>query len=97
MGDNTCTGVGSNKRLAKRSAAEQMLQMLGYSLLAPQPSKPAIKSGSAEGRSVSPSSSSSPVGPSSGGCSGDKRVTFVEPEITQGRCFPAVLNAIFSV
>jgi Double-stranded RNA binding motif len=88
VGDNTCTGIGSNKRLAKRSAAEQMLQMLGYSLLAPQPSKPAIKSGSNEGRSVSPSSSSSsPIGPSSGGCSGDKRVTFVEPDATQSERF----------
>lgn len=44
VGDNSCTGVGPNKKLAKRSAAEQMLQLLGLSLLAPQPAKSAIKS-----------------------------------------------------
>jgi len=81
VGDNTCTGVGPNKRLAKRSAAEQMLQMLGYCLLAPQPSKPAIRSGAVDGRSISPSSSSSsPTRPTGGGGIADKRVKFVEPD-----------------
>ena len=45
VGDKSCTGEGPNKKLAKRSAAEAMLQMLGYSRPAPQPSKPAIKTG----------------------------------------------------
>ena len=47
VGDKTCTGEGPNKKLAKRSAAEAMLQLLGYSRPAPQPSKPAIKTGDA--------------------------------------------------
>jgi hypothetical protein len=42
--DQTCTGVGPNKKLAKRHAAEAMLQLLGYSRPSPQPSKPSIKS-----------------------------------------------------
>lgn len=43
VGEQTCTGVGPNKKLAKRNAAEAMLQLLGYSRPAPQPSKPAMK------------------------------------------------------
>jgi double-stranded RNA-binding protein Staufen len=43
VGEQTCTGVGPNKKLAKRTAAEQMLQMLGYSRPSPQPQKSAIK------------------------------------------------------
>lgn len=38
--------MGQNKKLAKRNAAEGMLQLLGYSRPAPQPAKPAIKTGS---------------------------------------------------
>lgn len=45
VGEHTCNGVGPNKKLAKRSAAEAMLQLLGYSRPSPQPAKPAIKSG----------------------------------------------------
>jgi len=45
VSDKTCTGTGPNKKLAKRNAAEAMLQLLGYSRPSPQPSKPAIKSG----------------------------------------------------
>lgn len=45
VGDQSCTGVGPNKKLAKRNAAEAMLQQLGYSRPAPQPTKPAIKTG----------------------------------------------------
>lgn len=41
--DKTCTGVGPNKKLAKRHAAEQMLTLLGYNKPSPQPTKPAIK------------------------------------------------------
>lgn len=41
--DQTCSGVGPNKKLAKRHAAEAMLQQLGYNKPSPQPTKPAIK------------------------------------------------------
>ena len=44
MNDQVCTGVGPSKKLAKRNAAEAMLQHLGYSRPSPQPAKPAIKS-----------------------------------------------------
>ncbi len=50
VGEHRCTGVGPNKKLAKRSAAEAMLQLLGYSRPAPQPVKPAIKSADAQVR-----------------------------------------------
>lgn len=49
VGDKTCTGTGPNKKLAKRNAAEAMLQLLGYSRPSPQPGKPAIKSGEHSG------------------------------------------------
>lgn len=40
----TCEGRGPNKRLAKRYAAETMLEMLGYAQPLPDPpAKPAIK------------------------------------------------------
>ncbi|XP_061182714.1 double-stranded RNA-binding protein Staufen homolog [Saccostrea echinata] len=42
--EQTCTGVGPNKKLAKRHAAEAMLTLLGYNKPSPQPAKPAIKS-----------------------------------------------------
>jgi double-stranded RNA-binding protein Staufen len=45
VNDQVCTGVGPSKKLAKRNAAEAMLQHLGYSRPSPQPSKPAIKTG----------------------------------------------------
>ena len=44
MDEETCTGVGPNKKLAKRHAAEAMLLHLGYNKPSPQPAKPAIKS-----------------------------------------------------
>lgn len=44
VGEHVCQGIGPNKKLAKRNAAEAMLQKLGYSRPSPQPSKPAIKS-----------------------------------------------------
>lgn len=44
--DQTCTGVGPNKKLAKRHAAEAMLTLLGFNKPSPQPAKPAIKSAS---------------------------------------------------
>jgi len=48
VGNHQCTGVGPNKKLAKRAAAEVMLQQLGYSAPSPQPAKPAIKSSDAQ-------------------------------------------------
>lgn len=41
--EHTCSGVGPNKKLAKRHAAEAMLQLMGYNKPSPQPTKPAIK------------------------------------------------------
>lgn len=43
VGENIAQGSGPNKKLAKRAAAESMLQLLGYSRPQPQPSKSAIK------------------------------------------------------
>lgn len=63
--EHTYTGVGPNKKLAKRNAAEGMLQLLGYSRPAPQPAKPAIKTG---------------ANSESSNC--DKKVTFVDAEIS---------------
>lgn len=65
--DRSCTGVGPNKKLAKRSAAEAMLQLLGYSRPVPQPSKPAIK--------TSASADAAPLTNL-----GDKKVTFFDAE-----------------
>ncbi|PNF27237.1 hypothetical protein B7P43_G05304 [Cryptotermes secundus] len=45
IGQHSCTGTGSNKKLAKRAAAEGLLQLLGYSRPAAQPAKPSIKTG----------------------------------------------------
>ncbi|XP_076456798.1 double-stranded RNA-binding protein Staufen homolog isoform X2 [Babylonia areolata] len=60
--EHTSEGVGPNKKLAKRSAAESMLQILGFSRPSPQPTKPAIKNTQS----------------SEGGSSSDKKVTFVD-------------------
>lgn len=75
MGDCVCTGIGPNKKLAKRVAAEQMLLMLGYNLHPPTlPAKPALKpSVEAAGTSVAASSA---VNMSA--AAGDKHVTFAE-------------------
>ncbi|XP_037793787.1 double-stranded RNA-binding protein Staufen homolog isoform X1 [Penaeus monodon] len=43
VGNQSAQGSGPNKKLAKRAAAENMLQLLGYSRPQPQPGKPAIK------------------------------------------------------
>merc|ERR1711963_1161788 len=43
VGQQSATGSGPNKKLAKRAAAEALLQLLGYSRPSIQPSKPAIK------------------------------------------------------
>lgn len=43
VGTQNAQGSGPNKKLAKRAAAENMLQLLGYSRPQPQPGKSAIK------------------------------------------------------
>merc|ERR1711962_1943773 len=44
VGQQSATGSGPNKKLAKRAAAEALLQLLGYSRPGPQPGKPALRS-----------------------------------------------------
>jgi double-stranded RNA-binding protein Staufen len=44
VGQQSATGSGPNKKLAKRAAAEALLQLLGYSRPGPQPSKPTLRS-----------------------------------------------------
>lgn len=61
--EKTCTGSGPNKKLAKRAAAEGMLQLLGYTKPSPQPTKSAFKNPAA-GENDRPTN-------------GDKKVTFV--------------------
>lgn len=43
MGQHSAQGMGPNKKLAKRAAAEALLAQLGYSKPQPQPTKPSIK------------------------------------------------------
>ncbi|XP_077866790.1 double-stranded RNA-binding protein Staufen homolog 2-like [Saccoglossus kowalevskii] len=43
IGSNQCTGIGPNKKMAKRAAAEAMLQLLGYRSTPPLPNKSALK------------------------------------------------------
>uniref|UniRef100_A0A4D5RA94 Double-stranded RNA-binding protein Staufen-like protein n=1 Tax=Scolopendra viridis TaxID=118503 RepID=A0A4D5RA94_SCOVI len=63
---HSCTGTGPNKKLAKRAAAEGLLQMLGYSRPQPQPSKPAIKTPGQEGAETDKT----------------RKVTFLDQEVT---------------
>jgi len=44
VGPYNAVGSGPNKKVAKRAAAESLLQMAGYSRPAPLPSKPSLKS-----------------------------------------------------
>lgn len=44
MGNHTAEGSGTNKKVAKRNAAENMLEILGFKVPQSQPSKPALKS-----------------------------------------------------
>jgi len=60
--ENSCTGSGPNKKLAKRAAAESMLQLLGYTKPSPQPTKSSFKN---------------PASGENGTSNGDKKVTFV--------------------
>lgn len=39
----TAEGMGPSKKVAKRNAAEKMLELLGYKVPQPQPPKPALK------------------------------------------------------
>ncbi|XP_015605525.1 double-stranded RNA-binding protein Staufen homolog 2 isoform X2 [Cephus cinctus] len=48
MGPHSAQGIGPNKKLAKRAAAEALLTQLGYSKPQPQPTKPSIKTGETE-------------------------------------------------
>jgi len=43
VGSHVCTGSGPNKKLAKRAAADALLQLLGYSRPQPQPEKSTLK------------------------------------------------------
>ena len=45
MDNHTCKGVGPNKKLAKRSAAEALLNELGLNKTTPPPGKSSIKHG----------------------------------------------------
>lgn len=39
----TAEGMGPSKKVAKRNAAEKMLEFLGFKVPQPQPPKPALK------------------------------------------------------
>ncbi|XP_048352454.1 double-stranded RNA-binding protein Staufen homolog 1 isoform X6 [Sphaerodactylus townsendi] len=43
VGVHTADGMGTNKKVAKRNAAENMLEVLGFKVPQPQPPKPALK------------------------------------------------------
>ncbi|NXM65655.1 STAU1 protein, partial [Serilophus lunatus] len=43
VGMHTAEGMGTNKKVAKRNAAENMLEILGFKVPQPQPPKPALK------------------------------------------------------
>ncbi|KAM5220800.1 double-stranded RNA-binding protein Staufen homolog 1 isoform 3-T5 [Hipposideros larvatus] len=44
VGNHTAEGTGTNKKVAKRNAAENMLEILGFKVPQSQPTKPALKS-----------------------------------------------------
>ncbi|XP_047394728.1 double-stranded RNA-binding protein Staufen homolog 1 isoform X1 [Sciurus carolinensis] len=44
VGNHTAEGTGTNKKVAKRNAAENMLEILGFKVPQAQPTKPALKS-----------------------------------------------------
>jgi len=83
VGDSVCTGVGPNKKLAKRVAAEQMLLMLGYSLTPPPPTKPALKT-STESLSGASSTTAAAATVTATATGSDKHVTFAERETGTG-------------
>lgn len=77
VGDTVCTGNGPNKKLAKRNAAEQMLNLLGY-IHPVHPSKPALKSSTSDSTVSATAAAGAPSPPATT----DKKVTFVEPDVT---------------
>ncbi|KAM6147689.1 double-stranded RNA-binding protein Staufen homolog 1 isoform 2-T2 [Erethizon dorsatum] len=64
VGNHTAEGTGTNKKVAKRNAAENMLEILGFKVPQAQPTKPALKS-----------EEKTPVKKSGDG----RKVTFFEP------------------
>ena len=54
IGQHSAQGMGPNKKLAKRAAAEALLTAMGYSKPQPQPAKPSIKTGDKECSEVKP-------------------------------------------
>ncbi|XP_055964426.1 double-stranded RNA-binding protein Staufen homolog 1 isoform X1 [Sorex fumeus] len=64
VGNHTAEGTGTNKKVAKRNAAENMLEVLGFKVPQAQPAKPALKS-----------EEKTPVKKSGDG----RKVTFFEP------------------
>lgn len=64
VGNHSAEGTGTNKKVAKRNAAENMLEILGFKVPQAQPAKPALKS-----------EEKTPVKKSSDG----RKVTFFEP------------------
>lgn len=43
VGGQCSEGMGPSKKVAKRNAAEKMLELLGFKVPQPQPPKPALK------------------------------------------------------
>lgn len=43
MSGQSAEGMGPSKKVAKRNAAEKMLDLLGFKVPQPQPPKPALK------------------------------------------------------
>ncbi|XP_059099277.1 double-stranded RNA-binding protein Staufen homolog isoform X2 [Tigriopus californicus] len=83
VGSQVARGNGPNKKLAKRAAAENLLQTMGYSRPQPQPSKPALK------MTNSGDSTHSHESVSTNGSSGKvRKLTFVDevPSTEQNGC-----------
>jgi len=92
VGESVCTGVGPNKKLAKRVAAEQMLLMLGYSLTPPPPAKPALKTSN---ESLSGAATVAAAAVSVPAAASDKHVTFAERETGTGmKSFYVILDTL---
>ncbi|XP_014208195.1 double-stranded RNA-binding protein Staufen homolog 2 isoform X2 [Copidosoma floridanum] len=67
VGQYSAQGTGPNKKLAKKAAAEALLNILGYSKPQPQPVKPSIKTSTAGGTNSAESKEKE-----------QRKVTFVE-------------------
>jgi double-stranded RNA-binding protein Staufen len=77
VGQHSAQGMGPNKKLAKRAAAEALLATLGYSKPQPQPAKPSIKTSSAVGSGSNGIDNKENVG------EGKRKVTFVEVDTNE--------------